>query len=317
MKQQFGKWVCDWLETYVKYAVKEKTYSIYSETIRLHILPKLGDKGISKIDKNSLQAFFNEKRESGNIINGNGLSSNSIKLIQTILNAALDEAVEQGLIKENPCNRIKRQSGEKDVAALERDEQKKLEKHIRSHYKPHYIGIFLSLHAGLRLGEILALEWKDYDEKNKMLKINKTLSRIKTESGYVVRTVNPKTNAGCRQIPVMDSLAELLSKQKKTAVSNLIVCTKKNNPICMRAYQKSFERILNKIGIKRIGFHSLRHTFATRAMESGMDFKTLSVLMGHTNPSVTIKKYTHSMKESQINQMANLENYVNKVNISI
>ena len=113
----------------------------------------------------------------------------------------------------------------------------------------------------------------------------------------------PKTKKSNRIIPLPDKLINLLQLTKNKSTSDYILSTKTNNMVDIRSYQRTFESILNKCGIKHYNFHCLRHTFATRALELGMDIKTLSEILGHTNVAITLNRYAHSLLEYKIQEM--------------
>lgn len=170
-------------------------------------------------------------------------------------------------------------------------------------------GIFLCLYTGLRIGEILALEWSDIDLKKAELNVSKTCHDSKDRSGKYERSVNaPKSLTSSRIIPIPKQIIPLLHERKKKSRSPFVVASGQDI-ISVRSYQRSFELLLKKLEIPHRGFHALRHTFATRAIECGMDIKTLSEIMGHKNPTVTLNRYAHSLmdhKKSMMNRLGSI-----------
>ena len=170
-------------------------------------------------------------------------------------------------------------------------------------------GILICLYTGLRIGELLALEWTDVDLVKGDLSVTKTCFDGKDKNGVFCRITNaPKTDTSVRVIPIPKQLMPILKNMKKIA-KNQYVISDSEKTLAVRSYQRSFERLLKKLGIPHRGFHSLRHTFATRALEVGVDVKTLSEILGHKNANITLQRYAHSMlehKRDMMNQIGKL-----------
>ena len=162
-------------------------------------------------------------------------------------------------------------------------------------------GIVLCLYTGLRIGELIALQWKDIDLQKGVL----TVSRSCHDKNGSIVFDEPKTVTSCRVIPLPKQLLPKLKNIKKNSNSDFVV-SMGGNAVSVRSYQRSFELLLKKLNITHRGFHSLRHTFATRALECGMDVKTLSEILGHKNPTVTLNRYVHSLLEHKAAMMNRL-----------
>ena len=162
-------------------------------------------------------------------------------------------------------------------------------------------GIILCLYAGLRIGELLALTWADMDLRKGLISVTKSCHDSK--DGRVVE--EPKTLSSRRIIPLPKQLLPLLKGLKKRSTSPFVISSN-GKPVFVRSYQRTFELLLIKLRIPHKGFHSLRHTFATRALECGMDVKTLSEILGHKNPTVTLNRYAHSLMEHKADMMNRL-----------
>ncbi len=192
---------------------------------------------------------------------------------------------------------------EKKTECFSLPEQKLIESYILSSDKSSLLGILICLYTGLRLGELLALEWTDIDIEKAELTINKTCYDGKNESGIFKRiTYTPKTTSSIRLIPIPKQLLPLLKQEKRKSVSDHVI-SNGIKEISYRSYQKAFDTTLKKLNIPHRGFHSLRHTFATRALEQGMDVKTLSEILGHKNSTVTLNRYAHSFTEHKKEMM--------------
>ena len=293
-----------WLEKYAKLSIKPRSYNKYEAFITLHINPILGNIPITEITSNMLQDFILQKLENGNLKTNKPLSVNTVFGIVSVLKQAFKLALTLDLIPKDPTVAIKLpQQQEKEIQALTRDEQKRIEEYCLKQTKNNYIGIIICLYTGIRLGELLALTWDDIDFEKKFLYIKKTAYKLKINGKNQMVIDKPKTKKSNRIIPLPDKLINLLQLSKNKSTSDYILSTKTNNMVDIRSYQRTFESILNKCGIKHYNFHCLRHTFATRALELGMDIKTLSEILGHTNVAITLNRYAHSLLEYKIQEM--------------
>ena len=227
----------------------------------------------------------------------------------TVLNAAFTYACDMDLLPANPCDRIRRVPGPPSrVEAFTREEQRRLEEAIAAWEDRRLFGIRLCLYTGLRIGELLGLEWQDVDMEKGILHIGKTVYREKNAEGeWQLFVDRPKTVASERMVPLPGYLAEDLRIYRIGARSEFVIENKKAERMSIRSYQYLFERLTEKSGVRKLNFHALRHTFATRALECGMDIKTLSELMGHKNATITLNRYAHSMMDTKIAAMNKLE----------
>ena len=190
---------------------------------------------------------------------------------------------------------------ERKIECFTLAEQKKIESAVFDSKKIKMFGIVLCLYTGLRIGELIALQWKDIDLQKGLLTVSRSCHD--TSGGIVFD--EPKTAASRRVIPLPKQLLPKLKSIKKSGNSDFVVSVG-GNAVSVRSYQRSFELLLKKLNIVHRGFHSLRHTFATRALECGMDVKTLSEILGHKNPTVTLNRYAHSLLEHKAAMMNRL-----------
>ena len=289
--------------------MKASTFSRYQGLLELHILPELGEVDLEALTRRRIQEFLTQKKKEGSLRNsGEGLSATTINLMLTVLNLAFEYACDMEYLEENPCTRLKRVPDDsKSIEAFTKEEQRKIEKQIAESNDRRLFGIILCLYTGLRIGELLGLEWRDVDFERGVIKIDKTVYRDKNDSGNWELIIDtPKTKSSKREIPLPRYLLELMQNQKDANISNYVVENKKGERMSIRSYQYMFERLTEKSGVRKLNFHALRHTFATRALECGMDVKTLSEIMGHKNASITLNRYAHSMMETKIAMMQKL-----------
>ena len=185
-------------------------------------------------------------------------------------------------------------------------EQKQIEEAVFASGKPKLYGIVLCLYTGLRIGELLALKKKEVDLFRHLIVVENTAYDGHDAEGHYQRMeTTAKTKSSKRVIPIPKQILPLVRALYKTKGTDYLI-TDHGKPISVRSYQRSFELLLKKQKIPHRGFHTLRHTFATRALECGMDVKTLSELLGHKNPSTTLSRYAHSLIEHKYSMMNKL-----------
>ncbi len=303
---KYQDWLEDWLENYIRPTAKPKTYTRYYEIVSKHLSPCIGMNELSELTPFTLQRFVTDLTVCGNLKTGKGLSGNTVNSMITVVQNSLKTAYSLGYVEEYTADKIKRPKvQEKKIECFSFSEQKQIESYILNSEKDKLFGILLCLYTGLRLGELLALEWTDMDFAKAELYINKTCHDGKDENGKFGRITNtPKTSSSIRTIPIPYQLLPLLKQLKTKSHSSYIVSNGKN-AVPFRSYQRTFDVMLRNLDIRHCGFHSLRHTFATRALECGMDVKTLSEILGHKNPTVTLNRYVHSLMEHK-KEMMNL-----------
>lgn len=297
-----------WLDNYKKDRVKPRTYSRYQNIIELHLIPDLGDIPIENLKRRMILDFLSKKKKDGNLRSGDTMSSASTNLMLTVLGMAFEYATDMELCEDNPCLRLKRIPDDcKQIEAFTRDEQKKIETFIQDSDDRRLFGILLGFYSGMRIGELIALEWSDIDFDKGIIHVSKTAYRDKSKTGkWEVCIDKPKTKSSERVIPLPVCIVDLLKEYSKSAKSDYVVENKKGERMSIRSYQYIFEKLTEKAGVRKLNFHAIRHSFATRAVECGMDIKTLSEIMGHTDASVTLNRYAHSMLDTKITMMNKL-----------
>ncbi len=306
---KYKEWIEIWLYNYIKPTNKTRTFENYKQMIDNHIITKIGDFEIMEITPLILQNYLTELLQIGNKLNGRGLSASTVNLIITIIQNSLKTAFMIGIIKEYTANRIKRPKlKQASVSCFNMLEQRKIEQAIFSDKRDKMFGVVLCLYTGLRIGELLALTWDDINLISGSISVNKTCYDGKNNNRLIFE---PKTESSKRIIPIPKQLIPIL-KSKKQKHKIKYVIEENGKMITIRSYQRSFALLLKKLNISHKGFHSLRHTFATRALESGMDVKTLSEILGHKNATITLNRYVHSLMEHKQEMMNRLGKMLNK-----
>lgn len=303
---KYKEWLDIWLENYVKPNAKMRTRESYERIIRKQIIEFLGETELENLTALDMQTFVTSLLTSGNKRTNGGLAASSVNTVITVIQSSLKTAVKLGYVKENVAEGIKRPKIKgKEVTSFTLKEQKKIERAAMEDKRSKMFGIVLCLYTGLRIGELLAVVWKDIDLKRGLIFVNKTCHDLKTAEGFKRITDEPKTESSKRVIPLPKQLLPHLKRLKRSGTGEHVVSID-GKPVAIRSYQRSFAFLLKKIKVPHKGFHSLRHTFATRAIECGMDVKTLSEILGHKNAAVTLNRYAHSLMEHKKEMMNRL-----------
>lgn len=303
----YQEWLNDWLENYVKPTSKQRTYLRYVELTQLHISPNLGKYQVAELSVDVLQRFVNNLLYCGNMKNRKGLSSNTVYSIINILQNSLKVATYAGFSPIYVADKIKRPpKEEREVSCFSLGEQKDIEYAVKNSTKKKLYGIILCFYTGLRIGELLALTWSDIDLDKGIMSITKSCHDGKDAHGKYTKIIEtPKTRSSKREIPLPKQLIPQIKSLEKSRDSEFVISSK-GKGIAVRSYQRSFELLLKRLKIKHRGFHSIRHSFATRALECGMDIKTLSEILGHKSPTITLNRYVHSVMEHKKEMMNRL-----------
>lgn len=304
---KYQEWLNEWMKNFIHTTAKQRTTVKYASIISNQICPKFGNEDMENLTAIDLQKFIAELHANGNRETGKGLSSNAVNSVVTVLKSSLNMAYDLGLIPNNPTSKLKRPKyNERQVECFSMAEQKKIEKGVIESKHKHLFGVVLCLYTGLRIGELIALEWSDIDLKSGMLKVTKTCYDGIDKSGTFARITDyPKTESSCRTIPIPKQLIPKLKELKKQSGCEYVI-SKNCKSVFVRSYQRAFESLLKKLHIPHKGFHALRHTFATRAIECNMDVKTLSEILGHKNSMITLNRYAHSLIEHKKDMMNRL-----------
>lgn len=302
-----------WLENN-KIKLKLQTYADYKYMIESHILPWVGSIYISDVDSNYINSFLTSKFNDGRLDGKGGLSTSYIKKLSFILCSALDFAV-----KENYCSPIRGdiihpQNKKKELEVLSIAEQLILEQYIMTDFDERKLGVLLSLYAGLRIGEVCGLKWSDIDFQMQTIHVRHTVERIKNidadanDSKTKLVLGDAKTYSSDRIIPITPKLMSLLESYKQN--KNMFLLRGNSYEYTdPRTYQYSFQGYLKSCKLRPINYHALRHTFATRCIESGMDIKSLSEILGHASVNITLNTYVHSSLEHKRNQLQAMSVY--------
>lgn len=288
MKKEFNETVVLWKADKEPY-VKKSTFAAYSLIIENHLLPSFGSH--SEITEEDVQDFVIRKIRQG-------LSNKSVKDILVVLKMILSYADKHGIMKYRRFDiRYPAEADRQEIEILSKADQKKLMAKLKEQFSFRNMGILICLSAGLRIGEICALTWDDLDIERGIIKVTKTIQRIYLVDGKERHTElmidRAKTRNSIREIPMARELKSIIRPWKKIVNGSFYILSNSPNPMEPRSYRNYYNRLLDNLGIHRLKFHGLRHSFATRCIESKCDYKTVSVLLGHSKISTTLDLYVH------------------------
>lgn len=275
----------EWLSNQKKY-LKYSTYTNYFNIVHNQIMPKLGHYDIDELKEEILQNFILEQLEHGRVDQKGGISHKYAKDIITVLKLTINHDFKIYLPYERP----------KEVEIFDKENQITLINHLQSNITHKNFGILLCIHTGIRIGELCALKWGDINLTSKLLNINKTMIRTYTkEDGSKLQITPPKTRSSLRTIPLNSWIMQYANLLQGN--DDNYILTNKERYIEPNKYRLYYNKLLKQLDLPHLKFHSLRHTFATRCIECGCDYKSLSELLGHSNVSITMNIYVHPQME--------------------
>ena len=297
-----ASWSLFWFETYCRPGLRPNTVNNYTNSIEKHIIPYIGEIKLSRVSSMHIQRLYNELKERGRL-DRNGmrvyapLSAGAVRHIHMVLNGFLNQAVKDRLISFNPCENCR-------IPKLQKKEMvilpaEKMGAYLEASKQMGVYPIFLlELTSGVRRGELLALHWSDLDVNTRILKINKQVQRI---NGELVVS-EPKTENAIRSVALPQHTVDvLLEEHNKHPKSPLMFCSPRTNTYWdPDAIGRLHKKILMAAGIDTpVRFHDLRHTFATMAIQNGVDVKTVASMLGHYSAAFTLDTYTHVTADMQ------------------
>ncbi|MEA5081431.1 MAG: site-specific integrase [Dysgonamonadaceae bacterium] len=276
--------------------VKKSSFSAYVLLVENHLLPAFGN--LYSIEEEQVQSFVHQKLKEG-------LSQKSVKDILIVLKMIMKFSAKNKFIEYRQFDiqfpTIREKNG---IEVMSRVNQKKIMIYIQENFTFRNLGVYICLSTGIRIGEVCALTWEDIDTNNGIIHIRRTIQRIYMVDGNGKRHTEllldtPKTKNSIREIPMSRGLIKMLKPFKKVVNSSFFVLTNEAKPTEPRTYRNYYKKLLQDLKIPELKFHGLRHSFATRCIESNCDYKTVSVLLGHSNISTTLNLYVHPNMEQK------------------
>lgn len=295
-----------------RFVVKKSTYARYSEIFEAHLKPDIGDQEIAEFtqEKANEYAIFllSEGKKSGG-----GLAPKTVKDILGFFKLVVRYAEKKGYITSGSLLITGPKQNKVPIQVLNEKQQERLETYVCSVDDPCKFGVYLCLYTGLRIGELCALQWRDIDSENASLYVNHTVLRVKNTSPNVDHKTqllinSPKTPSSERIIPLAATLNAKLQelRNKEAALSSAYVLTGSSKFIEPRNYYEKYKRYLHACELDSFNFHALRHTFATRCVETGIDAKALSEILGHASVRITLDRYVHPSLDAKRSHMERL-----------
>ena len=285
-----------------RHFVKRSTYSAYSLLVSNHLVPYFGE--MTDITEDTVQKFVFEKLDSG-------MSQKSVKDMLIVLKMILKFGVKHSMIEFRQIDiRFPTEREKQDVEVMSKTNQKLLMNYLKTHFTFQNLGIYICLNSGLRIGELCALTWGDLNTEKGVINVNKTIQRIyipEEKDRHTELIIDaPKSKDSIREVPMTRELLRIIRPLKKIVNPDFFVLTNDMNPTEPRTYRCHYNRLLKELGLPHLKFHGLRHSFATRCIESKCDYKTVSVLLGHSDISTTLNLYVHpdmEQKQKCVEQM--------------
>lgn len=291
--------------------LKEASISRYQNLIDTHILPVLGDKRMGQLSASVISGFLADKLERGRMDGCGGLSASYVRSMALIIGSAINYGVAENLCAPLRTAVAKPSLPKKELSVLCEQKQDMLEQALLDKMNEEKLMIYLTLYTGLRIGEVCALCWEDINLETGLIYVRHTVSRVwrseygKKHSALIVGP--PKTGSSLRCIPICSKLYTALSCFPGRKPQGYVLTNKNcGGFISPRTFEYQYKKILKEAKLEPINYHALRHTFATRCVERGVDIKTLSEILGHANVSITLNTYVHSSIELKRIQLEKL-----------
>lgn len=282
--------------------VKQSSLSAYSLILENHLLPAFGVK--RQLTESEIQDFALQKLQ-------NGLSQKTVKDMLIVLKMIQKFGVKMGYIPLTEWSvKYPTEQKKQELEVLSICHQRRIMQHVINNFTFRNLGIYVCLSTGMRIGEVCALKWGDINLTTETISICRTIERIyiiddnRRHTELVIGT--PKTKNSIRDIPMSRELSKLIRPLKKVMNDDYYILTNEANPTEPRTYRNYYKQFLKRLGVPELKFHGLRHSFATRCIESQCDYKTVSVILGHANISTTLNLYVHpnmEQKKKCINKM--------------
>lgn len=302
----------EWLQSKEKF-VKESTYVTYMAHLKNHLLPAFSKLECIEIDQKVIQEYALYLLSEAGRKDGKGkLSDKTAKEIILVLKSCMKYAESRGYIPHKEMTiQYPAQKTRTQMKIFTKDERRKMTDVILQKPNTKNIGILISLYTGIRIGELCALKWSDIDMQEKVIHITKTLQRIyyrDSDNRGITKIIitTPKTITSVRDIPISTMLLRLLEKVKPEN-TDFYLLTNHKKYTEPRTYREFYSKFLDEINVRKLKFHSLRHTFASTCIELGIDYKTVSELLGHSNINTTFNLYVHPSMEQKRAALEQLE----------
>ncbi len=297
-----AEWLRLWYQLYAEPNVRPTTAEYYRRAIELHTIPRIGEIKLDKLTARDVQKLYRDLQENGRLREVQkekhpGLSGSTVRGIHMMLHNALDRAVKDRLILRNPTEdcvapRVEKQ----EMKVLSPEEMKRyLDAAEQRGVLPMF---YLELTSGIRKGELVALLWSDLDVEHRTISVSKAAGR-NAEGEIEVR--RPKTETSVRTISIPQATVDLLLLEHEQHPGNpwMFPSPRTGKMYYPDSVVNLHKKVLRDAGLEHLRFHNLRHTFATAALQNGVDAKTVSAMLGHYDAGFTLRTYTHATRRMQ------------------
>ena len=303
--------VKDFIPAYKEFKLKTckmSSVSAYMLTVKNIILPILGEyelEAVSSKDAELLKQVCENKGLSKKTIQDVIICLKNILKVANILEVAETKAI--SVLWGTGNNETKKQ-----VEAYNKDQVRKLVASLEDTPSFKNLGLLITIYSGMRIGEVCALQWKDIDLEEKVIRVNKSIQRIYTEEDTTGKMKTellistPKTKSSQREIPIVQPLFKMMKDFAKICRPDYFVCSGTTTPIEPRTYRSYYKKKIEEIGLPHLKFHGLRHTFATQLIASKADVKTVSAILGHSDITTTLNTYVHPSRDDKRNALSKL-----------
>lgn len=279
-----------WLSS-VKLKNRLSTYSCYNSLFDNHIKEEIGSVNIEYLNCKHIEDLLDAKAH---------LSTKTRNDILMVINQILKHAETSGYHVNHTINNLSVHQEKKVIRVLDKSERKRLTEFLLDNSDKRKIGVYLALSTGIRIGELCALQRKNLDFNSAVIYITSTVQRVKNPSGKpktLLLQTEPKSHSSIRDIPIPDYLLKVLKIWYDYLEPEQYILTGKEKLIEPRVMRFHFDKYMSQCKVENAKFHTLRHTFATKCIECGMDVKTLSEILGHSDVNITLSRYVHSSME--------------------
>ena len=310
-----ASWLRTWYELYSKPNVRPSTANYYHRSIEQHVIPKIGNIKLSQLTSRDIQKLYRDLQENGRLrevqrAKKPGLSNATVRGIHMMLHNALDRAVKERLILRNPTEDC-------IIPKIEKQEMKILHPEDMSAYLQaadnHGVlpMFYLELVSGVRKGELVALLWDDLETASRTISVSKQAA---VRNGEITIS-RPKTETSVRRISIPQEAIDLLIQEHAKHPDNpyMFPSPKTGGMYYPDSVVNLHKKLLKDAGLEHIRFHDLRHTFATMALQNGVDVKTVSSMLGHYDAGFTLRTYTHATRQAQDEAAEKMDSFMTQM----
>ena len=299
------------MENYAKIKLRPSTYKTSQGFLKNHIKPQIGSIPLAELTSLDLQRFYKHLLDGGRVDRietkkkPKGLAPKTVRNIHQMIGSAYNLAMEQRLVTKNPTQGCALPKVEhKEMRTLTSDQLSAFFQEARD--SGVFALYYIDLTTGLRRGELLGLKWSDIDLEKGDLRVQRQIGRI---DGKIIEMPLKTKNAYRTLLLSADAISVLMQQRRKTGNSEWVFPSPTGGPMSPDSVLHMLHRVLKRAGLPKVRFHDLRHTFATLALQNGVDIKTVSGMLGHFSAGFTLDTYAHvttSAKREAAKTMGNL-----------